>query len=1130
MPIVVGCSCGKRFKAPDHLAGKTVKCPGCGNPLAVAAQEADASAEPQADTTASDPFGDMLGGSPAGGDPFGGFGGSAPGGFGGQTPGGLGGLGGQPGGAAPGGFGGGFGGLGGGASGGGGLGGAPGFGGSAGFATPPAMASSSRSSEISPRTLAVLGIVGFVVLVGGLTGVWFLTRSDSPPAVAEAQPATTPASPSTTSSEPRSTVDPTAEGAATEAGTTSPAAAAGDATNQPAQPPAKVDPNWLLAYLPADTAGVTVYHFDKGGELGQLVPLGLVPALVAEPGKPEAPADSESADPAPADTADPAAVDPTLDPATLASADSADGVDSADGAANPEPTVNLSAPTPVATRWQTLACVALPKASSDNDLSYDLAFVARFSQKPDANIVAGCAKVLTGYTGIPLSASVDDAVVVFATSDAIAQRLRAGDGEASPVVQRLRESNQHAFVHVSAAPEATRAKLQQVTGGLLPLRLAKLLGQCQSVTVTADVIPQPQFQAAIEPIDAAQLEELHGQVQAVVSALRQELSRFAIPTQVGTLNMVGEFFIQSLGRAATVSQSENAVTIRWQANPNQTNLITTSARRVLRRQVNDAYNGQGAAKLAALNDALITYRSTHNQQFPSNVQGDDGMPLMSWRVELLPYMGYQAQYDQLRKNEPWDSAHNAAVLDQVPPRLFAVNTATPDGYADLLAVTGEAGIGFLSDGEQAAPEQPSPVDPAAENGPGAVPGRVAPGGWGDSARTAMMVIAVEVSPQRSVPWASPADYAWNPENPTDGLGAQGAREFLAVFGNSQVMAIPKTTSPVDLRRIFSRNRTDFRQPQGARGVQAASGAEMRQFLWVFRGYPTSVAIDGGANVPGGDPHSTSPLLSTPMQQGELPDEFKYGPGPAVMQRIEETVTATAFYSRYMTKPDEYEERYRGKWLRISGVVGDCQTEPGKGTEVLLEVLGKDLKKAHVACSLAHFQHWNRAMPGMEVEIVCQYSEGSPAGPVVSNCFVVETSGDGPPRLTVDEFVRELSQNFNAAKRKYENKFVTLSGTLESLEKDPNGVEGRGLKSPNALKVYWVGPALDPLAAKGIREGDEITVMGKVIMMDKKRVFIGSGGLIVDESKAGATPPDAPVDPASPDTPADAAAETVSDPA
>jgi hypothetical protein len=44
------------------------------------------------------------------------------------------------------------------------------------------------------------------------------------------------------------------------------------------------------------------------------------------------------------------------------------------------------------------------------------------------------------------------------------------------------------------------------------------------------------------------------------------------------------------------------------------------------------------------------------------------------------------------------------------------------------------------------------------------------------------------------------------------------------------------------------------------------------------------------------------------------------------------------------------------------------------------------------------------------------------------------------------------------------------------------------------------------------------------------VFIGSGGLIVDESKAGATPPDAPVDPASPDTPADAAAETVSDPA
>src|SRR5436190_2650855 len=35
MPIKVQCACGKAFAAKDELAGKTVKCPGCQNPLKI---------------------------------------------------------------------------------------------------------------------------------------------------------------------------------------------------------------------------------------------------------------------------------------------------------------------------------------------------------------------------------------------------------------------------------------------------------------------------------------------------------------------------------------------------------------------------------------------------------------------------------------------------------------------------------------------------------------------------------------------------------------------------------------------------------------------------------------------------------------------------------------------------------------------------------------------------------------------------------------------------------------------------------------------------------------------------------------------------------------------------------------
>lgn len=48
MPIKVACKCGKAFAARDQLAGKTVKCPQCGNPLKIPASQAAASGKSSA--------------------------------------------------------------------------------------------------------------------------------------------------------------------------------------------------------------------------------------------------------------------------------------------------------------------------------------------------------------------------------------------------------------------------------------------------------------------------------------------------------------------------------------------------------------------------------------------------------------------------------------------------------------------------------------------------------------------------------------------------------------------------------------------------------------------------------------------------------------------------------------------------------------------------------------------------------------------------------------------------------------------------------------------------------------------------------------------------------------------------
>src|SRR5947209_11024222 len=46
------------------------------------------------------------------------------------------------------------------------------------------------------------------------------------------------------------------------------------------------------------------------------------------------------------------------------------------------------------------------------------------------------------------------------------------------------------------------------------------------------------------------------------------------------------------------------------------------------------------------------------------------LPLLSWRVAILPYIEEQALYQQFHLDEPWDSAHNKTLLAKMP-KLYA---------------------------------------------------------------------------------------------------------------------------------------------------------------------------------------------------------------------------------------------------------------------------------------------------------------------------------------------------------------------------------------------------------------------------------------------------------------------------
>lgn len=75
--------------------------------------------------------------------------------------------------------------------------------------------------------------------------------------------------------------------------------------------------------------------------------------------------------------------------------------------------------------------------------------------------------------------------------------------------------------------------------------------------------------------------------------------------------------------------------------------------------------GQAVAQLPIAADTPIIAQRVQCKDSP-----------LSWRVHLLPKLGYQILYDKFHLNEPWDSPHNLELLPLMPPQYASSRSAT----------------------------------------------------------------------------------------------------------------------------------------------------------------------------------------------------------------------------------------------------------------------------------------------------------------------------------------------------------------------------------------------------------------------------------------------------------------------
>jgi prepilin-type processing-associated H-X9-DG protein len=75
---------------------------------------------------------------------------------------------------------------------------------------------------------------------------------------------------------------------------------------------------------------------------------------------------------------------------------------------------------------------------------------------------------------------------------------------------------------------------------------------------------------------------------------------------------------------------------------------------------------QCANNLRQITIAMQNYEAANGTLPPAYVADEDGKPMHSWRVLLLPYLDEDALYRQYNFDEPWDSPANLMVASRMP--------------------------------------------------------------------------------------------------------------------------------------------------------------------------------------------------------------------------------------------------------------------------------------------------------------------------------------------------------------------------------------------------------------------------------------------------------------------------------
>src|SRR5262249_47427119 len=152
--------------------------------------------------------------------------------------------------------------------------------------------------------------------------------------------------------------------------------------------------------------------------------------------------------------------------------------------------------------------------------------------------------------------------------------------------------------------------------------------------------------------------------------------------------------------------------------------------------------------------------------------------LLSWRVQILPYIEQEELYKKFRLNEPWDSEHNKKLIKLIPKILRSPRQAGE--LRDRTTYLAPLGKGLMWD-------EPNGVKIT----------QITDG-------TSNTIALVESDDERAVIWSKPEDITIDPKNPIAGLLGHYGEGFYAALADGSVRFMKKSIDPAALWGLFTR--------------------------------------------------------------------------------------------------------------------------------------------------------------------------------------------------------------------------------------------------------------------------------------------------------------------------------------